>query len=134
MLIPWEFTLLDVCWSMLYFALFSIWIWMLIVVFGAVLRSPDLSGWEKAMWSLFVTVLPHLGVFVYLIARGHKMDDYAHYAHRTAQEQEGVTRECIQSVTKPTSTADEIARLAELRDRGVITDSEFEQARATMLA
>ena len=63
--------------SMLYFFLFFIWIWLLIVVFADIFRSHDLSGWAKAAWTIFVIVLPYLGVFVYLIARGHKMSEHA---------------------------------------------------------
>ena len=72
-----EFGTGQVFWSMLWFFLFFIWIWMLIVIFGDIFRSPDLSGWGKALWSIFIIVLPYLGVFVYLIARG-KQDRAAH--------------------------------------------------------
>ena len=68
-----EFGTGQVFWSMLWFFLFFIWIWLLIVVFGDIFRSHDLSGWGKALWTIFVIFLPYLGVFVYLIARGHKM-------------------------------------------------------------
>jgi hypothetical protein len=63
--------------SMLWFFLFFIWIWLLIVVFADIFRSHDLGGWGKALWTIFVIVLPYLGVFVYLIARGGKMADRA---------------------------------------------------------
>jgi len=68
-----EFGTGQVFWSMLWFFLFFIWIWLLIVVFGDIFRSRDLSGWGKALWTIFVIVLPYLGVFVYLIARGGGM-------------------------------------------------------------
>ena len=71
----------QVFWSMLWFFLFFIWIWLLIVVFSDIFRSPDLSGWGKALWSIFVIVVPYLGVFVYLIARGHKMQEHAVLQH-----------------------------------------------------
>ena len=70
-----EFGTGQVFWSMLWFFLFFIWIWMLFVVFGDIFRSHDLSGWAKALWSIFVIFVPYLGVFVYLIARGHKMQN-----------------------------------------------------------
>jgi hypothetical protein len=57
--------------EILYFFLFFIWIWLLIVVFGDIFRSHDLGGFAKALWVIFVIVVPYLGVFVYLIARGH---------------------------------------------------------------
>ena len=59
--------------SMIWFTLFFIWIWLLILVFSDIFRSHDMNGWVKAIWVLFVIVMPYLGVFVYLIARGHKM-------------------------------------------------------------
>ena len=65
----------QVFWSMLWLFLFVIWIWLLIIVFTDIFRSHDLSGWAKALWIIFVIVLPYLGVFVYLIARGHKMQE-----------------------------------------------------------
>jgi Phospholipase_D-nuclease N-terminal len=67
----------QVFWSMLWFFLFLIWIWLLITVFGDIFGSRDLSGWGKALWSLLVIVVPYLGVFVYLIVRGHLMSEHA---------------------------------------------------------
>jgi Short C-terminal domain/Phospholipase_D-nuclease N-terminal len=114
--------------SMLWFFLFFIWIWLLIVIFGDIFRSDDLSGWGKALWSLFIIVVPYLGVFVYLIARGHKMQEHQ---VRAAQAQEAAVRDYVQNVAgSGVSAADEIARLADLRDRGVISDAEFQQAKA----
>ena len=72
-----EFGTGQVFWSMLWFFLFFIWIWLLIVVFSDIFRSHDLSGWAKALWMIFIILLPYLGVFVYLIARGHKMQEHA---------------------------------------------------------
>ena len=72
-----EFGTGQVFWSMLWFFCFFIWIWLLIVVFGDIFRSHDIGGWAKALWVIFVIVLPFLGVFVYLIARGHKMSEHA---------------------------------------------------------
>ena len=71
-----EFGTGQVFWSMLWFFLFFIWIWMLVVVFGDIFRSADLGGWGKALWCIFIIVLPFLGVFVYLITRGHKMQEH----------------------------------------------------------
>ena len=128
-----EFGTGQVFWSMLWFFLFFIWIWMLIVVFGDIFRSPDLSGWGKALWTIFVIVLPYLGVFVYLIARGHKMQQHT---IETAQAQDAAMRQYVQEVASPSGggAADEIARLAALRDQGVLSDSEFQQAKAKALS
>ena len=72
-----EWAVGQVFWSMLWFFLFFIWIWLLITVFADIFRSPDMGGGAKAVWTIFVIVLPYLGVFVYLIARGHKMQEHA---------------------------------------------------------
>jgi len=127
-----EFGTGDVFWSMLWFFMFFIWIWLLIVVFSDIFRSDDMSGWSKAIWTIFVIVLPYLGVLVYLIARGHKMSEHAAHA---AQAQDAAMRNYVQSVAgSSTSAADEIARLADLRDKGTITPEEFERAKAKILA
>jgi Short C-terminal domain/Phospholipase_D-nuclease N-terminal len=123
-----EFGTGQVFWSMLWFFLFFIWIWLLIVIFGDIFRSDDLSGWGKALWSIFIIVLPYLGVFVYLIARGHKMQEHS---VKDAQAQDAAFRSYVQNVAgSGGSAADEIARLADLRDRGVISEAEFQQAKA----
>jgi hypothetical protein len=124
-----EFGTGQVFWSMLWFFLFFIWIWLLIVIFGDIFRSDDLSGWGKALWSIFIIVLPYLGVFVYLIARGHKIQE--HHL-REAQAQDAAMRQYVQNVagSEGGGTADEISRLADLRDRGVISEAEFQQAKA----
>jgi len=127
-----EFGTGQVFWSMLWFFLFFIWIWLLISVFADIFRSDDLSGWGKAIWTIFVILVPYLGVFVYLIARGHKMQ---HHAVQAAQAQDDANRQYIQSVVgTDTGAADEIARLADLRDRGVIDEQEFQQGKAKALA
>jgi putative oligomerization/nucleic acid binding protein/phospholipase D-like protein len=113
--------------SMLWFFLFFIWIWLLITVFADIFRSPDLSGWGKALWSIFVIFLPYLGVFVYLIARGHKMQEHA---VNLAQQQDAAAREYIRSTVSSASPADQIAQLADLHAKGVIDDAEFAKMKA----
>lgn len=128
-----EFGTGQVFWSMLWFFLWIVWIWLLIVVFGDIFRSHDLSGWAKALWTIFVILVPYLGVFVYLIARGHKMQEHAVQA---AQQNDAAFRQYVQTAaqTGGKGTADELSRLADLRDRGVITEEEFQQAKAKALA
>jgi hypothetical protein len=122
----------QVFWSFLWFFLFFIWIWLLIIVFSDIFRSHDMNGWVKALWVIFVIVLPYLGVFVYLIARGGKMQEHA---VEQAQRQDAAMRQYVQSVATPGSgAADEIAHLAQLRDQGVITEAEFQAAKAKALA
>lgn len=125
-----EFGTGQVFWSMLWFFLFVIWFWMLIVVFGDIFRSPDLSGWGKALWTIFVVLLPYLGVLVYLIARGRKMGEHA---IQDAHERDAAFRTYVKDVTNSESTADELAKLADLRDRGIIEETEFQQAKARAL-
>ena len=129
MLAAYNYPLLDVFWSMLFFFLFFIWIWILITVFIDIFRSPDLHGWGKAGWFIFVLVLPLLGVLVYLIARGHKM---AEHAAQHAADQEAAFKEYVQNVGG--GSADQLAKLADLRDKGVITNEEFDQQKAKLLA
>ena len=127
-----EFGTGQVFWSMLWFFMWIIWLYMLIVVFGDIFRSDDLSGWGKALWTIFVIILPFLGVFVYLIARGHKMTQHNIDAAKRADAQ---MKEYIQNVTTSTaSPAEELGRLADLRDRGVITEEDFQTAKAKVLA
>ncbi len=121
----------QVFWSMVWFFLFFIWIWLLVVIFGDIFRSDDLSGWGKALWTIFVIILPFLGVLVYLIARGHKMQDRS---IREAKAQDQAMRQYVQEVASTGSPADEIARLATLRDQGVLSEAEFQQAKAKALA
>jgi hypothetical protein len=127
-----EFGTGQVFWSMLWFFMWFIWIYLLIVVFGDVFRSKDLSGWGKALWCLFVIFLPYLGVFVYLIARGGKM---AENTVRVAQEHDAAARAYIQDAAgSTTSAADELARLADLKEKGVIDDAEFQALKAKIIA
>jgi hypothetical protein len=110
--------------------MFFIWIWLLIIVFSDIFRSQDLSGWGKALWSIFVIVLPYLGVFVYLIARGHKMSEHA---AAEAKQQDAAFRQYVQQAA-PTSTADELKKLADLKASGVIDDAEYAQLKAKAMA
>ena len=126
-----EFGTGQVFWSMLWFFLFFIWIYVLIVIFSDIFRSDDLSGWGKALWVIFVVILPWLGVLVYLIARGHKMHE-----HATADvaASDAAFKQYVRDSAGTTSTADQLAKLADLRDRGVLTPEEFEAQKAKILA
>ena len=127
-----EFGSGQVFWSLLWFFLFFIWIWILITVFADIFASHDLSGWAKALWVIFVIVMPYLGVFVYLIARGHKMSEHAREA---AQAQDAAAKQYIRDAAGTGgSAADELARLADLKDKGVIDDAEFQRLKAKVLA
>ena len=122
----------QVLWSIIWFTLFFIWIWLLITVFADIFRSPDLSGWGKALWTIFVIFLPYLGVFLYLIIRGHKMSEHAVEA---MQAQDAAARQYIQQAAgSGTGAAEELARLADLKEKGVIDDAEFASLKAKIVS
>ena len=109
--------------DLLMFFLFVIWIWLLIVVFSDLFRSHDLSGWAKAAWVVGIIIFPYIGVLVYL------------HAQADARASDIAARAYIQQAASTTpSTADELQRLANLKAQGVITDEEFETAKAKALA
>jgi hypothetical protein len=128
-----SYPLLNLFWTMFIFFLWVIWIWILIMVFIDIFRSHDLGGFAKALWFLFVLFIPVIGVLVYLIARGGKMSERA---ARQAQQQDAETRAYIQQTagSSPASSADQLAKLADLRDRGVISAAEFDREKAKVLA
>ncbi|HEY6531992.1 MAG TPA: SHOCT domain-containing protein [Acidimicrobiales bacterium] len=126
-----EFGTGQVFWSFVWFTLFFIWIWLLIMVFSDIFRSSDLGGWGKALWSIFIIFLPYLGVFVYLIARGNKMSEHA---VAQAQAVDEAQRSYIQAVAQSSgSPADELAKAADLRDKGVIDEAEFQAMKTKVL-
>jgi Short C-terminal domain/Phospholipase_D-nuclease N-terminal len=127
----YSYPLLGAFWTIFEIFLWVIWIWILITVFIDIFRSPDLSGWGKALWFLFVLLIPLIGVLVYLIARGGKMHEHTVQA---AQQQDAEVRSYIKQAAGPPSPADQLTKLAELRDRGVITAQEFDQQKAKILA
>jgi ABC-type multidrug transport system fused ATPase/permease subunit len=125
-----SYPLLNIFWTMFEIFLWVIWIWLLIMVFIDIFRSHDLSGLAKALWVLFVVIIPFLGVLVYLIARGGNMHERAE--RQAAQQDEALRTYAQQSAG--TSSADQLAKLADLRDRGVISAEEFEREKAKVLA
>src|SRR5215470_6345344 len=112
----------EVLWTMIWFTLFFIWIWLLIIVFMDVFRSHDMGGFAKFLWILFIIVMPYLGVLVYIIARGNKM---AQHAQAAAAESDVAARAYIRDAAS-TSPAQEIARLSDLKSQGIIDDAEFQ--------
>ncbi len=131
MITAWEFNLADTFFAMLAFFLFFLWIWLFITIFADIIRSDDMSGWAKAGWTVFVIVLPYLGVFVYLIARGRSMSERS---ARELRRRDQAMREYVRDAASAPSTAEEIERLAALESRGEITATEFQQAKSKLLA
>ncbi|MFZ0015641.1 MAG: SHOCT domain-containing protein [Acidimicrobiia bacterium] len=122
---------LDFFWLMLYAFIWIIWIMLLFRVFADIFRS-DSSGWAKAGWVIFVIILPFLGVLVYLIAQGGNM---AKREVATAVEMDQAQREYIRDAAGSSAgVADELERLSGLKDRGVLTETEFETQKAKLLA
>ena len=127
----YSYPVLGAFWTILMVFLWVIWFWILITIFIDIFRSPDLSGWAKALWFIFILLIPLIGVLVYLIARGGKMHEHA---QKDAQAQEQQFRQYVQEAAgSGESTADQLSKLADLRERGVITADEFESQKAKIL-
>jgi ABC-type multidrug transport system fused ATPase/permease subunit len=121
----------QVLWSLVWFFLLFMWIMLVFRVFGDLFRDHETGGFAKVLWIIFIIVLPFLGVFVYLIARGNKMAE-REVAAMKAQEEAARTY-IQQAAGGAVSHADELARLAELKDKGVISDEEFASLKAKVI-
>ena len=131
-MLAYTYPLADLFGTMLGFFLLIIWFWLLIIVFSDIFRSHDLGGGAKALWVIFVIILPFLGIFVYLIARGGKMQERA--ATQAAQQQKAFDAYVKETAGTGTDSAEQLAKLADLKQQGVITDAEFESQKAKILA
>lgn len=134
-----NYPVLDLFWTIIEFFLWVIWIWILIMIFIDIFRSHDLSGWAKALWFLFVLFIPLIGVLVYLIVRGGSMHERA--VRQAQREADAFYAGYGRHAAAPggadgggASTADQLAKLADLRDRGVLSPEEFEREKAKVLA
>jgi hypothetical protein len=134
------FTFGDALLSILEIGFLILWIWVAITVVADIFRSHDLSNWAKALWILFIIVFPLIGVFGYLLIRGHKLhehqaEDRAQYeafrafTHRDESGAAGAQA----GAGAAGSHADDLQKLADLKDRGVLSDEEFERAKAKVL-
>ena len=126
-----NYPVLDLFWTMFEIFAFVVWFWLLFVVLTDVFRSRDLSGLAKAAWTIFVLVVPLIGILVYLITRGRSMNQRSAQA---AQQQEEAFRSYVQEAAGSPSSADQLAKLADLRQRGVISSAEFENEKSKVLA
>jgi hypothetical protein len=129
----YDYPLLGVFWTMLWWFLFFAWLMLLFKVFGDIFRNREMGGLAKALWSIFVIIIPWLGVLIYLIAHGRGMGERD---YKQAQAQEQAFRSYVQEAAGTTAVgpADELAKLADLKNRGVITDAEFQQQKSKLLA
>ena len=131
-MLAYTYPLADLFGTMLGFFLLIIWFWLLIIVFSDIFRSHDLGGGAKTLWVIFVIILPFLGIFVYLIARGGKMQERA--AAQAAQQQEAFDAYVKETAGAGANSTEQLAKLADLKQQGVITDAEFESQKAKILA
>jgi hypothetical protein len=126
-----DFTLGDALLTVLEIFLFVVYFWILITIIGDLFRDHEMSGWGKAAWIVVLIVLPYLGALIYLIARGQGMRD------RTVREQADVRKHMdayIRESAGSGSPVDELTKLSELKDKGAISDTEYQQAKAKLLA
>jgi hypothetical protein len=120
-----ETTFLDVFWWMIVFFFWMMFFWVFISTIADLFRRDDIGGWKKAGWLVLIIFLPLLGICIYLIARPKV----------TAQDVQMMTRmEAAQQAASGVSSADELAKLAQLRSQGVINDEEFEALKRKALA
>jgi hypothetical protein len=108
----------DVLWAMLVFFFWFMAIWLFIAIFGDIFRREDLSGWGKAGWIFLIFVLPFIGILIYMIARPKMTEQDRRMAQEAAERQRRIAGY---------SAADEVAKLAALRDAGQITAEEYEE-------
>jgi hypothetical protein len=120
----------QVLWSILWFFLFLVWFWLIIMIFTDLIRSDDLNGWVKAIWALAIIFLPYLGILIYLIVRGGGMSDRA--MSQAKQQQESMNS-YIRETSAPSSSADELSKLAELHANGKLDDAEYASAKSKVL-
>jgi hypothetical protein len=131
--LAYDFPILGLFWTMLWFFLWIVWLILLFRVILDIFRDDDLGGFAKALWLIFVVLLPYIGVLVYVIARGRGMGQ-RDIERARAQEQafQSYVRET--AATSGGGTADELAKLADLQERGVISEQEFQAQKAKILA
>ncbi|WP_371483050.1 SHOCT domain-containing protein [Kitasatospora sp. NBC_00315] len=132
-----DYPLLSLFWSMLEFFLLILWFFLLFKIISDIFRSRDMGGWGKAGWTVFVILLPFLGVFVYLIARGNSM---AQRDLEQAQAADAAFKSYVRTAAADqggggaASPAGDLAKLADLRSTGAISEAEFQRAKEKLLA
>lgn len=130
MLFAAEFGTGQVLWSIIWFFLFFLWIWLVISIFADIIRSDDLSGGAKALWSIAIIFLPFIGIFMYLIVRGNSMGQRQ---VDNAQAQEAAMQSYIKDVAGGGGSADELSKLADLHASGKLDDAEYSAAKAKVI-
>ncbi|MFD0153961.1 SHOCT domain-containing protein [Streptomyces sp. NPDC055721] len=133
-----DYPLLELFWTMCWFFLWIMWLFLLFKIISDVFRDHELSGWAKAGWLILCLVLPFIGVLVYVLVRGTGMTERE---TARAKEAEAAFQDYIRTsaagsgaVSGTGGGADELARLAELKEKGALTEEEFQKAKAKLLA
>ncbi|MFK0255855.1 SHOCT domain-containing protein [Streptomyces sp. NPDC090445] len=129
-----DYPLLNLFWTMLLIFLWVLWFFLLFKILTDIFRSQDMGGWGKAGWTIFVVILPFLGILVYLIARGKGM---AERDMKSAADADAAFKAYVRDAATTSGTggsASELAALADLKERGAITEAEFQQAKQKLLA
>ncbi|MFF0445990.1 SHOCT domain-containing protein [Streptomyces sp. NPDC004609] len=131
-----DYPLLNLFWTMLWFFLWIMWLFLLFKVIGDIFRDHEMNGWAKAGWLILVIVLPFLGVLIYVVFRGKSMGqrEVAAAEQREAAFQSYIRRTAGTGGEGGGSHADQLAKLAELKEKGSITDEEFQRAKEKILA
>jgi hypothetical protein len=130
--LAYEYPIMGAFLTMMWFFVWVIWLFLLFRIFADIFRSDDLGGFSKALWLIFVIFFPFLGVFVYLIARGKEMTERD--IARAQAQQEAMDQYVRQTAGSGGGVASELSTLADLKERGVITEAEFNQQKAQLLS
>lgn len=130
-MIAYDYPLLGLFWTMLYFFIWVAWLMLLFRIFGDIFRNDDMGGFAKAMWSIFVILVPFLGVLIYMVVNGKEM---AGRDVERAQAAQNEFQTYVRTVADTGGAADELTKLAALRDQGVLTEAEFSAQKAKLLA
>lgn len=132
--LAYDYPVLGAFWTVMWIFLWVLWLVLLFRIIGDIFRDDTLSGWGKTGWLIFVVVLPFLGVFVYVLARGKGMGERER-RHARAQQQalDDYIRETAGGAAAPGNEAEQLAKLSEIRAKGDISDAEFQRAKEKIL-
>jgi hypothetical protein len=131
--LAYDYPVLGAFWTIMWIFLWVLWIILLVRIIGDIFRDDALHGWAKTGWLAFVILLPFLGVFVYVVARGKDMGSReARYAKARQEEFDSYVRETAAGAG-PASDTEQLAKLSEIRARGDLSDEEFQRAKEKIL-
>jgi predicted PurR-regulated permease PerM len=132
MIVGYDYPLLGFFWSVLIIFLWVAWIFLLFRVFADIFRNHEMGGFAKAVWCIFVIIVPFLGVLIYLIVHGGDMSKRD--IQQARAQQEAFNQYVRETAGSGASSADELAKLADLKNQGVITEAEFAAQKAKLLS